>query len=194
MEAVLFRGRTGLFLEHAPGSASLNLFKMVRESLSVSVRAALSKASRQDLPVKHGGIEFRYNGQVFEVSIEVIPLRLELDERFFAVIFRENPAPIAANPGKETRTQGSARLRRELSRVRLDLLATKESMQSIIEEQGATNEELKSANEEIQSSNEELQSWLNGVKPDKPNVEIVLSTEILDGQPGPPHVIATSTW
>jgi hypothetical protein len=47
---------------------------------------------------------------------------------------------------------------------------------------------------EFVTSNEELQSWLNGVRPDKPNVEIVLSTEILDGQPGPPHVIATSTW
>jgi hypothetical protein len=47
---------------------------------------------------------------------------------------------------------------------------------------------------EFVTSNEELQSWLNGVRPDRPNVEIVLSTEILDGQPGPPHVIATSTW
>jgi hypothetical protein len=47
---------------------------------------------------------------------------------------------------------------------------------------------------EFVTSNEELQGWLDGARPDKPNVEIVLSTEILDGQPGPPRVIATSTW
>jgi hypothetical protein len=47
---------------------------------------------------------------------------------------------------------------------------------------------------EFVTSNEELQGWLDGARPNKQNVEIVLSTEILDGQPGPPHVIATSTW
>ena len=47
---------------------------------------------------------------------------------------------------------------------------------------------------EFVTSNEELQGWLNGVRPNKQNVEIVLSTEILDGQPGPPHVLATATW
>ena len=47
---------------------------------------------------------------------------------------------------------------------------------------------------EFVTSNEELQGWLNEARPDKQNVEIVLSTEILDGQPGPPHVIATATW
>ncbi len=47
---------------------------------------------------------------------------------------------------------------------------------------------------EFVTSNEELQGWLNGVKPDKQNVEIVLSTDILNGQPGPPRILATATW
>jgi two-component system CheB/CheR fusion protein len=161
MDVVHFRGRTGRYLEHASGSASLNLFKMLREELAVSVRAALTKASRQDAPVRHGGIELRHDGQQFEIEFEVVPLRLQpLEERFFIVIFREslNPVPVREAAGKGGTGAGSAALRRELSRVKLDLMATKESMQSIIEEQEATNEELKSANEEIQSSNEELQS------------------------------------
>ena len=159
MDVVHFRGRTGLYLEHAPGLASLNLFKMLRESLSVSVRAALSKATRQDAPVKHTGIEFRHNGHTFELSVEVVPFRLEpLEERFFAVVFRESASPVPSSHTSGKPSEASSRLRRELARVRLDLMATKESMQSIIEEQEATNEELKSANEEIQSSNEELQS------------------------------------
>lgn len=161
MDVIYFRGRTSLYVEHAPGTASLNLYKMLRETLSVSVRAAISKAARLDTPVKHGGIEIRRNGHVFELTIEVVPFRMEpIDERFFAIVFREgaNPLTLAHSDSKETPTSNAGRLRRELARVKLDLMATKESMQSIIEEQEATNEELKSANEEIQSSNEELQS------------------------------------
>ncbi len=163
MDVVHFRGRTGRYLEHAPGSASLNFFKMLRDDLAVSVRAALGKAMRQDMSVTHSGIDFRYNSHTFDLTIEVVPFQLEpLEDRFFAVIFRESSSPIAAvergRGGKPGRAGSSTALRRELARVKLDLLATKESMQSIIEEQEATNEELKSANEEIQSSNEELQS------------------------------------
>lgn len=161
MEVVHFRGRTGIFLEHAPGSASLSLFKMLRESLSVSVRAAISRATRQDSLVRHTGIEFRSQGALYDVTVEVVPFRIEpLEERYFAVVFHSTsmPATSASTAEKEPAGRGSARLRRELQKAKTELLATRESMQSIIEEQEGTNEELKSANEEIQSSNEELQS------------------------------------
>ncbi len=48
---------------------------------------------------------------------------------------------------------------------------------------------------EFLSSDQELKSWLAGAKvPQSKNVELVLSTEILDGQPGPPHVVASAIW
>jgi hypothetical protein len=48
---------------------------------------------------------------------------------------------------------------------------------------------------EFLTSDQDLKSWLTQEKPPRgKNVELVLSTEILDGQPGPPHVIATSVW
>jgi hypothetical protein len=48
---------------------------------------------------------------------------------------------------------------------------------------------------EFLTSDQDLKSWLAGEKvPPGKNVELVLSTEILDGQPGPPHVIASSIW
>src|ERR1700733_3608719 len=48
---------------------------------------------------------------------------------------------------------------------------------------------------EFLTSDQDLKSWLTQEKvPLGKNVELVLSTEILDGQPGPPHVIATSVW
>jgi hypothetical protein len=48
---------------------------------------------------------------------------------------------------------------------------------------------------EFLTSDQDLKSWLAEKKvPPGKNVELVLSTEILDGQPGPPHVVASSIW
>jgi hypothetical protein len=48
---------------------------------------------------------------------------------------------------------------------------------------------------EFVTSNQDLSSWLKEAKvPAGKNIEVILSTEILDGQAGPPHVIASSIW
>jgi hypothetical protein len=48
---------------------------------------------------------------------------------------------------------------------------------------------------EFVSSNQHLSNWLKDAKvPAGKNIELVLSTEILDGQAGPPHVLASSIW
>jgi hypothetical protein len=48
---------------------------------------------------------------------------------------------------------------------------------------------------EFVTSDQDLKSWLREDRvPRGKNVELVLSTEILDGQPGPPHVVASSIW
>lgn len=54
-EVVHFRGRTGDYLEHAPGQASLNLLKMVRESLVIGLRAVLNRAAKTDEPARANG-------------------------------------------------------------------------------------------------------------------------------------------
>lgn len=160
MDVLHFRGRTGDYLEHAPGAASLNLLKMARENLVIDLRAAVTKAIKTNAPVQQKGIQLRRTGHTREVSIDVIPFRLTpSSERFFLVLFKdgaeseekhhEHSAPSRAKPAQEKRV---------VARLKQELVATKESLQAIIEEQEATNEELKSANEEIQSSNEELQS------------------------------------
>jgi hypothetical protein len=48
---------------------------------------------------------------------------------------------------------------------------------------------------EFLTTNQHLETWLTQSKaPRGKNVELVLSTEILDGQPGPPHVLASAVW
>jgi hypothetical protein len=48
---------------------------------------------------------------------------------------------------------------------------------------------------EFLTTNQHLETWLAQSKvPRGKNIELVLSTEILDGQPGPPHVLASAVW
>jgi len=48
---------------------------------------------------------------------------------------------------------------------------------------------------EFLTTNQDMETWLAQSKvPRGKNVELVLSTEILDGQPGPPHVLASAIW
>ena len=160
-----FRGNTGRYLEHAPGSASLNLLQMVRPSLIADLRTTIHKACKNRASARKDGAVFRFNGTPQEVNLQVIPLTVPpSSEIWLLILFDEsNPSagtePKEARPaGRRTGRTGAVRHGPGVVRLRAELDATKESLQAIIEEQEATNEELKSANEEIESSNEELQS------------------------------------
>jgi two-component system CheB/CheR fusion protein len=158
-----FRGRTGRFIEHSPGTASLNLLQMVRPSLMVDLRTAIHKAIKTQAPVHKEGVPMKVaTGTPQEATIDVIPFgSINSPDAWLLVLFREQPMPNAELPSAKPGRKGGksdARREEEVNHLRTELDATKESLQAIIEEQEATNEELKSANEEIESSNEELQS------------------------------------
>ena len=162
MDVLQFRGKTGPFIEHQSGTASLNLLKMVRDDLMLDVRRAINKTVRSGERSVITG-EMRVGERISEVKIEVFPLPpVAGAESFYLVMFREISAADTeakiVGPSGRAKAAGVKLQARQLAKIREELSATKESLQSIIEEQDATNEELKSANEEIQSSNEELQS------------------------------------
>ena len=163
VEVLQFRGRAAPFLEHPHGEASLNLLKLTREGLMLDLRAAVTKASRQNQRVRQENIRVRVNGNYSYVNIEVLPFAVApSQERFYLVSFESMPELETAAGKKVRGLKGRSAARqtetRELARMHEELAATRESLQAIIEEQEATNEELRSANEEIMSSNEELQS------------------------------------
>ncbi|OLB47461.1 hypothetical protein AUI07_01055 [archaeon 13_2_20CM_2_53_6] len=163
LEIVQFRGRTGAFLEPAPGKASLNILKMARQGLMTDLRLALDKAKKSGETVRRDAIEIRSDGKYLDVNLEVVPLKTHTGYPCFLVAFEEalpNTAPSISlgrvrggKSGKERRTEDL-----KIVRLQQELSATKDYLQSIIEDKEAANEELKAANEEIQSSNEELQS------------------------------------
>ena len=154
-----FRGNCSPYLSPPPGQASLGLLRMVRPELAVELRTALHHAKKQEIAVRKEGIRVQREGHLWDVCLEVVPIKSDLGERFFLVLFQETPVRVSAGPetGGEAPATGE-RQSREDARLRQDLQATKESLQSMIQEQEAINEELKSANEEALSSNEELQS------------------------------------
>ncbi|HSU56710.1 MAG TPA: chemotaxis protein CheB, partial [Candidatus Dormibacteraeota bacterium] len=159
MEVVHFGRKTGYYLEPTPGTASLNLLKMVREELVVDIRTAFAQAVKTNLPARKEPIRIRYNGHFREVALEVVPFKCSpSSEKFFLVLFHDLLGVVEEEKGRKTGPTVSQRAQVEIRRLREEISQTKESLQTIIEEQEATNEELKSANEEIQSSNEELQS------------------------------------
>ena len=170
-QIVQFRGQTGLFLEPAPGEASLNLLKMAREGLLYGLRTALHEARTRDGPVRKEGLRVRQDGNFRAVNVEVVRLAAAGEPRHYLVLFEQaapaaaaaaqrqaaGPAPRSAKSGSRAAASSRAQAK-SVARLEQELAASRDYLQSIIQDLEATNEELQSANEEILSSNEELQS------------------------------------
>jgi two-component system CheB/CheR fusion protein len=158
MTVLQFRGRTAPYLEPAPGLASLDLFRMLREGLLAEVRSAAAQAKAENVPVNRDGLRITEGDTVRLVRVDVIPFKVPPSGiRFFLVLFQdspsaERPTPAVAEKARPTETD------ERVIQLQQEIGALREYLQSVIEEQESTNEELKSANEEILSANEELQS------------------------------------
>jgi two-component system, chemotaxis family, CheB/CheR fusion protein len=152
-----FRGRTDLFLEHAPGPASFNLTQLARANLVPDLRATIRRSIKTNKPARTERAKVMLRGRNYEINIQVVPFKIPgANKSWFLVIFDETAS--GRKPERLLRALGKTPAQREVTDLRRELAASKESLQTTIEEQEATNEELKAANEEIESSNEELQS------------------------------------
>jgi two-component system, chemotaxis family, CheB/CheR fusion protein len=167
LEISQFRGSTGLFLEPAPGKASLNLLKMARPGLGFELRTIVLKASKSGEAEKKSWEEVGKNHQVRVISIEAIPIKYETDtiEKHFLLVFDELIVDAKqASPANASKDKRVKQLEEELAALR-------EDMRSVLEEQEAAHEELQSVNEEIISSNEELQSINEELETSKEELE-----------------------
>src|SRR5947207_1391330 len=157
MHVQQFRGRTELFLEHAPGPATFNLLQLARPTLVPDLRATIHRAIKTDKPARKEQAKVKLGGRSYEINMQAVPFKIPgSDKSWLLVIFDETTK--GTKPEKRPRALGKTAPEREVGELRRELAAAKGSLQAIIEEQEATNEELKSSNEEIESSNEELQS------------------------------------
>lgn len=167
LEIVQFRGSTGLFLEPAPGKASLNLLKMARPGLAFELRNIVHKSGKSGEAETKSWEETAGEAKVKRITIEAVPVKHQHDtiEKYFLVAFTENVVeakPISISDGSKDQ---------RVKQLEDELNALREDMRTILEEQEAANEELQSVNEEIVSSNEELQSINEELETSKEELE-----------------------
>ncbi len=167
-DILYLQGRTGRYLEPAPGEADLNILKMAREGLRRGLTTALHRAVAHGRPVRDLGLQLKTNGDCAAVGLTIVPVAAApeglSEPRRFLVILEEGPATApapAAIDGAEHRAGTDARiaaLQQELRAKEDYLQTTNEELETANEELTASNEEMQSINEELQSTNEELET------------------------------------
>ncbi|GAA4502182.1 chemotaxis protein CheB [Hymenobacter ginsengisoli] len=162
-EILYVNGRTGKYLEPAPGLSGMNLFEMAREELNFEISGAVHRAtqSQEDVTVDNVRVRTDTGQQLLRLSVWHLS-GSEALAGLLLVVFEDQPTPRKVRLAKKSPQQDSehrdavvAALDKELQYTKHRLQTTVEEMESSLEELKSTNEELQSANEELQSTNEE---------------------------------------
>jgi len=161
-EVIYIHGRTGTYLEPAPGTPTNSLLDMARADLRAYLANALRQAAQQKTEVVRRGIPIGSDpGGTIMVTVTVKRIMEPKSlTGYFLVTFETEPQTDDGHPRKtgkrkEKREVSSKSIRTELAQ---ELQHTKQRLQHSIEELQTSNEELTTSNEELQSTNEELQS------------------------------------
>ncbi len=197
-EILYLHGRTGEYLEPAPGKAAMYILNMARDGLRQELTAALHKARLYNEPVRRSGLRIENDGNPSTFDLTVRPLSPDSKgdgtSRLFLVILEKVSAPVetplprgAAAAGNGQSAADVEKLIAELTQAleakeeylqitNEDLRFTNEALGTSNEEMQSLNEELQAANEELQTSKEELQS----VNEELATVNAELQTKMAD--------------
>jgi two-component system CheB/CheR fusion protein len=180
-DILYLHGRTGQYLEPAPGEAGLNILKMARHGLRPALTTALHNAVAKKEPVIHAGLRVKTNGNFSSVNLRIQPVTSDAGgQRLFLVILKDAPeasgetqrtAGRATSPGGAK--QSSKEVTAHVAALKQELRDKEEYLQTTTEELETSNEELKSANEEMQSINEEMQSTNEELETSKEELQSV---------------------
>lgn len=162
-------GRTGIFLEPAPGEAGINnILKMARDGLRRELTTALHKAAGSKEMVRCHNLRVKTNGHFTQVNLTVCPVApgpaAALESPLYLVMLEQAPVLDPASerltplPPMAQADYNGKDANAQIAELTEELQAKEEYLHAANEELETTNEELKSSNEEMQSVNEELQS------------------------------------
>ena len=183
-DILYLHGRTGMYLEPAPGDAGINnILKMAREGLKRDLTTALYKAASSRERVTILGLQVKTNGHFTSVNLTVCPVTqgssLALESPLYIVILVDAPAThteaslLSAKAGGEAKTGAKAGAKSGTTAdmtsgatagaagtpgTRAQIAELTEELRAKDERLHAANEELETTNEELKSSNEEMQS------------------------------------
>ena len=201
-DILYLHGRTGMYLEPAPGEAGINnILSMAREGLRRDLSVALHKATRTKEIVRCPGLRVKTNGHFSMVNLSICPVAADSDEipadaPLYLVILEDAP-PLDPELVQQITLQAivdaddpESIADARIVALKQELLAKEDFLQSTNEELETSNEELKSSNEEMQSVNEELQSTneeletskeeLQSVNEELATVNAELQTKVMD--------------
>ncbi|MBV8415130.1 MAG: hypothetical protein JO251_07970, partial [Verrucomicrobia bacterium] len=117
LEVVQFHGKGQKYFEPAPGKASFNMLKLIKEGLAVQSRAAVASARREGRTVKRRAT-FSDDAGIHEIELEVIPLKVgEEYNRHFLILFNELSSAVDAPADIKTRGDRSDARHREDGRM-----------------------------------------------------------------------------
>jgi len=157
-DILYIHGRTGKYLEPAPGEAKWNIHDMAREGLKPELARAVRQVNAAKTAVDRKNVRVRTNGGTQMVNFTVAPLETSSTAaELMMIVFEETSAAGPPAPADKRRTAGT-KAEDRIQALEQELQDSREDLQSTIEELETANEELKSTNEELQSTNEELQS------------------------------------
>jgi two-component system, chemotaxis family, CheB/CheR fusion protein len=175
-DILYLHGRTGSYLEPAPGESSFNVLGMAREGLRPALTTAMHEAVTGKRLVRRPGLRVQTNGSFAEVDLTIRHLvvdRSAVADSSLYLIVLETPrhaepagpipasaagvTPIVDDPAADADTR-IAHLKEELQ-VQADYLQiSRHDLEVSNEELKATNEAFQSLNEELQSTNEEMET------------------------------------
>jgi two-component system CheB/CheR fusion protein len=205
-DIIYLHGRSGQYLELAPGEADINnILKTAREGLRHDLATALHRAVAHKEPVHRPGVRVKTNGHFTAVNLKVEPLAQNTglfpgagsDSPLFLIIleeavlaehhqrYQDEAKAGTAVTGERTSDLEAviASLRQELQSKEEYLQSTNEELENSVEELRSSNEEMQSVNEELQSTNEELETSkeeLQSLNEELATVNSELNTKIAD--------------
>jgi two-component system CheB/CheR fusion protein len=157
-DIVHIHGRTGAYLEPAPGQPRLNILAMAREGLRLPLTAALHRAAIREDEVIQAGVQVKTNGGSVHVKVVVQKIVAPETIRGLLRVSFEPMSEVAPLPQTPARGRVRAKQQGQVVASEQELQQTKDTLQKTVEELEAAHEEFKATSEEMQSTNEELQS------------------------------------
>ena len=157
------------FLTLSAGRVTTNIFKSLKEELTLEVRSVLNEATKSKTFKSTQYRAVTLYGELLKyVRVIVVPIKNDKNEDwFYALFFQTEDIQnlkgyiLESDNENETITNLTSELAKtksHLQNVIEELETSYEEMQSLNEELSSSNEELQSSNEELETTNEELQS------------------------------------
>ncbi len=173
-EILYLYGRSGQYLEPAPGEAGLSIYLMAREGLRHELTVVLHKVISSHVAVQRSGVRVRTNGNFTAIDLTVSPMaQKHAGQNMFLVVIeraRENPEP---DLPVVTKVRGSKAAERRIAALTREIRAKEDYLQSTLEEMRSARQGFQSANEEMQSINEEMQSTNEELETSKEELQSV---------------------